>query len=71
MKAVLISVNYETDEVMTTFHEGENPILTLKGLWESIKDDWPGWESMVTGDAEATKVWAKYVTDQMLGKERS
>lgn len=70
MKAVMISVNFDMEDVKAQFHEqGENPILSLKCLWESIKDDWPGYETMVFGDKAAMDVWARFVVSQLTGSK--
>ena len=67
-KAVLLTINYETEDVMWSFMEGSQAILRAGALWESIEKDWPGYSSVIVGDEEATKENTKRILN-VLGLE--
>lgn len=67
-KAVLLTVNYETEDVMWTFVEGKQAIMKAGALWQSIEKDWPNYSPVVAGNKEAIKEKQEYVL-KMLGLE--
>lgn len=56
MKAVVVSVNWETEEVMWQFVDTDDPITTGEGVIRSIEDDFPNFDHFVHGDDDARKV---------------
>jgi len=73
MRAMLVSVNLETGEIM---HEPFDEHFSDKpggpahfawAFWESIKDDWLGWRSTVIADEEARELLGEYRTAVLLG----
>ena len=57
MKAALISINWQTEEVLHQLCKDE---LLAYGLLASIKDDFPtkeGWSHHVVGEEEDSLMW--------------
>lgn len=64
-KAVLLTINYKTENVMWSFVEGEQAISKANALWASIENDWPGYVSIVTGNKETVKEKTEHVLNLM------
>jgi len=70
-KAVLLTVNYQTEVVRWSFVDGEQAISKAHAFWESIEKDWPGYSSVVIGDEEAIKEHAERILKTLgLGEAR-
>lgn len=61
-KAAGVMFNIELDEppmVVGTFEddgEGMDPLFQAARLWDSVKDDWPGWDVRYFTNAEADEL---------------
>jgi len=59
-KAVLLSVNFKTEEVHATFIEKDkdnpDPVHSCRELQAGIEDDWPDAKFAVLADEEAVKI---------------
>jgi hypothetical protein len=53
MKAVLLSVNFDTEDVIASWFDGENPMEKAGLLRGAVGDDFPGYVHHVYGDDEA------------------
>lgn len=64
-KAVLISINWDTEETMHSFIDGPRAISKATALKESIEDDWPGWEHRVIATVTAREEHADQLVDRL------
>jgi len=53
MKAVVLSINFEEEGIMSTWFSGDDAEQKANGFLSEIGDDFPGWKHKVLLDAEA------------------
>lgn len=63
MKAVLVGVDWEGNEVITQFFAGDDPIKKAWDFLPTIKDDFEGYGWVVTGDNEAKRKRSNAILD--------
>lgn len=53
MKAVMISINFEEEAVMSTWFSGDDAEQKAVAFWGEMKGDFPGWKHRIVLDTEA------------------
>ena len=57
--AALITINFETEEVLHTVFRGGDPIGKAEALHRSVEDDWPDHDQHIIGNKAALEVAGK------------
>jgi hypothetical protein len=69
MKAALVGINYEAEEVIgAEFFAGDSAIEDAKRFLAAIGSDFPNGEFQIMADKEAREAYAENVIAEMVGE---
>ena len=67
--AALITINFETEEVMHTVFRGGDPVASAEALRRSVEGDWPDHDQHIIANKAALEVAGKRRMKQWFGGE--